>query len=249
MYNGSFPFQGSETGSDFADFLLGIASSYAQGDSNSFYLRNKYAGLTHRTVGGQAEPDAELRLALGRAAAVAGEVQPAPDAGARTSSRWCIPERRRAWCFPAIREFRPRWRRRSTPTLLRASGWPIRPTSEAGRQTLGGAGKTSIRAGFGIFYTAFEGLSAGIMSANPPYGYDYNSFAPPLFATHSSPPPAGQNRPALSGSRSRPRRLGDESQHDRGLVASIMPITGCRRSSTGNVTPYSESYTLSVSGN
>ena len=30
---------------DFADFLLGIASSYTQGDSQSFYNRNKYAGL------------------------------------------------------------------------------------------------------------------------------------------------------------------------------------------------------------
>ena len=49
----------------------------------------------------------------------------------------------------------------------------------------GGPGKTSVRAGYGMFYTAFEGLSAGIMSANPPYGYDYDSstIAPPLFAT------------------------------------------------------------------
>jgi len=44
-YNGSFLFQGTETGSDFADFLLGIPSSYAQGDSQAFYLRNKYVGL------------------------------------------------------------------------------------------------------------------------------------------------------------------------------------------------------------
>src|SRR5262249_44988396 len=44
MYNGSFLFQGTETGSDFADFLLGIASSYSQGDSQAFYLRNKYVG-------------------------------------------------------------------------------------------------------------------------------------------------------------------------------------------------------------
>ena len=45
MYNGSFLFQGTETGSDFADFLLGIASSYAQADSRRFYLRNQYAGV------------------------------------------------------------------------------------------------------------------------------------------------------------------------------------------------------------
>ena len=42
-------------------------------------------------------------------------------------------------------------------------------------QLFGAAGKSSIHAGFGIFYSAFEGLSAGIMSANAPYGYDYDS--------------------------------------------------------------------------
>ncbi len=42
VFNGSFQFEGTETGSDFADFLLGVASYYRQGDSKSFYLRNKY---------------------------------------------------------------------------------------------------------------------------------------------------------------------------------------------------------------
>ena len=45
VFNGSFQFEGTETGSDFADFLLGVANYYQQGDSKSFYLRNKYVGL------------------------------------------------------------------------------------------------------------------------------------------------------------------------------------------------------------
>lgn len=45
VYNGSFQFEGTETGLDFADFLVGVASYYRQGDSNSFYLRNQYIGL------------------------------------------------------------------------------------------------------------------------------------------------------------------------------------------------------------
>ena len=49
------------------------------------------------------------------------------------------------------------------------------------RTSSGSAGQTSIRLGYGVFYTAYEGLSAGIMSANPPYGYTYTSAAPPLF--------------------------------------------------------------------
>ncbi len=43
--NGSFSFTGSETGSDFADFLLGIDSSYTQGEGQKFYNRNHYLGV------------------------------------------------------------------------------------------------------------------------------------------------------------------------------------------------------------
>ena len=32
-FNGSFLFTGTETGSDFADFLIGVASNYNQADS------------------------------------------------------------------------------------------------------------------------------------------------------------------------------------------------------------------------
>ena len=42
VFNGSFGFNGSETGLDFADFLLGVPSSYTQGQAGSFYNRNLY---------------------------------------------------------------------------------------------------------------------------------------------------------------------------------------------------------------
>ena len=42
VFNGSYSFNGSETGVDFADFLLGVASSYTQGQAESFYNRNLY---------------------------------------------------------------------------------------------------------------------------------------------------------------------------------------------------------------
>jgi hypothetical protein len=45
QFNGNFLFSGSETGSDFADFLLGIPSQYNQSQLNPFYGRNKYAGV------------------------------------------------------------------------------------------------------------------------------------------------------------------------------------------------------------
>jgi hypothetical protein len=45
QFKGNFLFAGSETGSDFADFLLGIPSRYNQSQLNPFYGRNKYTGI------------------------------------------------------------------------------------------------------------------------------------------------------------------------------------------------------------
>ena len=43
--NGSFNFNGTETGSAYADFLLGVSSLYTQNQLRPFYGRNRYVGL------------------------------------------------------------------------------------------------------------------------------------------------------------------------------------------------------------
>jgi hypothetical protein len=68
--NGSFSFFGSETGIDFADFLIGIPSFYKQGDAQPFYMRNHYGALFAGQLAHTAAPDAQLRSALGRDHAV-----------------------------------------------------------------------------------------------------------------------------------------------------------------------------------
>jgi len=45
QFNGNFVFSGTETGVDFADFLIGVPSQYNQSQLNPFYARNKYVGL------------------------------------------------------------------------------------------------------------------------------------------------------------------------------------------------------------
>ena len=114
------------------------------------------------------------------------------------------------------------------------------------KKMFGGAGKTSIRIGYGQFYTAFEGLSASIMSANPPYGYDYNSSASPLFSTPFVEAETGQSNgqpfpspiAAYGASQSHPDTSVDWSKY--------LPITGVPSFYYRNVSPYSESYTLSI---
>ena len=42
QFNGTFSFQGTETGSDFADFVRGAPSGYIQAAGTPFFIRNKY---------------------------------------------------------------------------------------------------------------------------------------------------------------------------------------------------------------
>jgi len=248
VFNGSFQFTGSETGSDFADFLLGVASYYRQGDSASFYLRNKYFGLYGQDswrVTARLTLNYGLRwdllppwfekynqiqaLAPGRqsvvfAGAPAGLVFPGDPGIPRTLA----PTR--------YADFAPRL------------GLAYSPSFEHGllKKVLGGAGKSSLRAGYGMFYTAFEGLSASIMSANPPYGYDYNSTVSPLFATPFVAAATGQSlgQPfpspiaAYGASASHPNSSVDWSKY--------LPITGVPAFFERNMPPYAESYGLSV---
>ncbi len=248
VFNGSFQFTGSETGSDFADFLLGVASYYRQGDSRSFYLRNKYVGL-YGQDSWKLRPDLTLNYGMrwdvlppwhekynqiqtlipGRQSAV----YPGAPAGLVFPGDAGIP---RTLAPTKYTNFAPRV----------GIAWSPAFHEGALSKIFGGAGKTSIRAGYGQFFTAFEGLSASIMSANPPYGYDYNSTASPLFSTPfvaaATGQSAGQPFPspiaAYGASRSKPDTSVDWTKY--------LPITGVPSFYYRNVSPYSESYTLSL---
>ncbi len=248
VFNGSFQFTGSETGSDFADFLLGVASYYRQGDSRSFYLRNQYVGL-YVQDSWKVKPSLTLNYGL------RWDVLP-PWHEKYNQIQTLIPDQQsivypgapRGLVFPGD----PGIPRTLAPTkysnLAPRVGLAYAPGFHDGLlgKILGGAGKTSIRIGYGEFYTAFEGLSASIMSANPPYGYDYNSSASPLFSTPFAAAATGQSTgqpfpspiAAYGASRSNPDTSIDWSKY--------LPVTGVPSFFYRNVSPYSESYTLSI---
>ena len=247
-YNGSFAFRGSESGSDLADFLMGIASSYSQVDTQAFYNRNRYIGL-YGQDSWRARPNLTLNyglrwdlispwsekydqlqtLVLGEPSRVylgapAGLVFPGdpgvPSTLAPTKHNSLAPRLGIAW----------------SPSAQRGLAGKI----------LGGPGGTSIRAGYGLFYTAFEGLSAGIMSANPPFGYDYTSFAPVLFSEPFIIAASGQNIgqrfplsfPGFGASTSHPDANIDWSPY--------LPITGVPSFYRGNEPPYAENVMFSI---
>jgi hypothetical protein len=247
IFNGSFAFNGSETGLDFADFLLGAPSSYTQGQANSFFNRNLYMAAfaqdswkatTQLTVNygvrwDRIRPWQEKYNQL--QTLVKGEqshVFPGAPEGLVFPGDKGVADS----LAPARNNFAPRIGVAWSPSL--AAPWTHKLT--------GGAGQTSVRLGYGVFYTAYEGLSAGIMSANPPYGYTYTSAAPPLFESPFTVAATGVNvgqrfplqKVAYGASAANPNTSVDCSQFE--------PLVGIPAVDPNDVTPYAEHWMASV---
>jgi hypothetical protein len=245
VFNGSFAFNGTETGLDFADFLLGAPSSYTQGQARDFYNRNLYV-----------------------AAFVQDSWKVVPTLTFNYGVRW---DRIRPWdekfnqlqtlvkgeqseVFPGAPKGLVFPGDPGVPASLAPGRNDIAPRigiawSPAGGglldKLIGKSGSTSIRFGYGMFYTAYEGLSAGIMSANPPYGYTYTSAAPPLFdnpfTVTATGVDAGQRFPLQKVA------YGTSVAHPDTSVnwAQFEPLVGIPAVDPNDVTPYAEHWMAS----
>ena len=249
QFNGSFLFFGTETGSDFADFLLGIPSQYNQSQLQPFYGRNKYLGLygqdswrvTHNLTlnyglrWDRIEPWYEKYNQI--ATFVPDEqsvVFPGAPAGILYPTDPGVP---RTLAPPGNRDFAPRIGLAYSPSV---SGEGVLA------RILGGAGKTSIRASYGMFYTAIEALTISVMSANAPYGTTYTSPAPPLFATPFVTAASGESHGQVFPVTLAPLNSSAKHPDDSIDWARFEPITGLPNYLTTNRIPYTEEYMLSL---
>ena len=168
-YNGAFLFAGNETGLDFADFLIGVASSYNQADSETYYERHKYAaGFAQDSW--RARPNLTINygvrwdlmqywyekynqmptFSLGQQS----QVFPTAPLELVYPTDAAIPRT----LVPQSNKFSPRvgiaWSPGKSDGLL--------------GKILAGAGNTSIRLGYGIFYSVVQGLSLAFDLPQPP---------------------------------------------------------------------------------
>ena len=127
-------------------------------------------------------------------------------------------------------------------------GLAYSPNASGGfkERLLGGAGKTSIRAAFGIYYTAFEDIIMFNAGGDAPFGFYYSSIAPPLFAT----PFVDRETGFVEGQRF-PVALplpNASPQHPDNNVdwASFEPISSSPVLATNARLPYAEHYDLSI---
>ena len=246
--NGSFQFYGTETGIDYADFLLGIASQYNQNGLRPFYERNKYAGL-YTQDSWRFRPNVTINAGVrwDRIEPWYEKYNNAMTLVAGEQSQ-VFPTAPKGIVYPGdpgiSRTLAPAQNLNFAPRAGLAYS-PSRASDSFLGKIVGGPGTTSIHFGFGIFYTSIPGETLGLISDNAPYGFTYTSPAVPLFTMpfmdaqtgHSE----GQRFPAnlapLTVSKSKPDSNIDWSQFE--------PISAVPGYSPSNKTPYTEEYMLS----
>ncbi len=246
--NGTFSFFGSETGSDFADFLIGVPSFYKQGDAQPFYMRNHYGALFVQdswrvrprltlNYGFRWDPIMPWYEKYNQIQTLIPGEQSVVYPGAPTGL-----------VFPGdpgvARSLAPmRWNNFSPRVGV---AWAPRGNNGLARMLFGDSDKTSIRVGFGRFFSAIEGVSAGVMAGDPPYGSTYSSPAPPLFNDPFITASTGVDNlqrfpihfPALNASASNPDTTVNWTP--------FLPVSGLPGYKPDGVTPYTEQYTLSI---
>ncbi len=184
-FNGTFNINGTETGDPYADLLLGVPSNYTQSSGQPFYLRNRYVGL-YGQDSWRARKDLTLNAGLRWDVIMPfwekyNQLQTYVPGAQSTLYPGALPGLLVAGDPGIPRTLAPTSYKNFAPRV----GLAYSPDFDHGfwRSVFGGGGKASIRASYGLFYTEFPGLLAGIMYSVPPFGYNYLSPAPPLLAS------------------------------------------------------------------
>jgi len=245
-FNGAFTFYGSETGSDLADFLIGVSTKYNQADSQTYYGRHKYASAFYQDSW---RASSSLTLNFGVRWDLmqywSEKYNQIPTFNLGQQSK-VFPDAPRGLVYPTDEgvpntlvpqgnRFAPRF------------GIAYSPSKSSGRlgKIIGGPGKTSIRAGYGMFYTVIQGNTIAIDEPQPPYGLSYTGsgtlFATPFItasdgSVHVQPFP--MKFPPLDTTASNPTKGIDFSP--------FLPQAGMTTPFRGNTYPYNENYFFSI---
>jgi len=181
--NGNFSFDGSETGSDIADFLLGAPSQYIQASFQVLDSRTKYAGI-YGQDSWRIRPNLTFNYGLRWEFS-----QPWYDTQDKIETMipgvqsTVFPTAPKGWLVPGD----PGVPRTLAPTDYNNFGpraglaWSPNVSGGVWGKLLGGPGKTSIRASYGLYYTAIEDATLFVIVADAPYGLFWVSSVPPLF--------------------------------------------------------------------
>ena len=245
--DGAFGFTGSETGYDFGDFLIGAPTSFAQGTPEFGPTRMHYFGA-------YAQDSWRARRNLSLNYGLRWDISQFPYATNNEIATLIYGEPSQAFpgaplglAYPGDpgvpRTIAPTGYHNFAPRI----GLAYSPAANSGilGKITGGPGNTSIRVGYGLFYTALEGVSLQIGQPYTPYGLFYEAPVPPLFATpyvdRATGNSEGQRFPGVFPPPPSP------SHPDTNVnFAPFEPVSSEPVIYHGNQLPYSEDYSLTV---
>jgi hypothetical protein len=170
--NGDFTFNGSETGSDFADFLIGAPVNYNQCSQQFLDSRTRYGGAYIQDTY-KLKPNVTLNLGLRWEASMPwydtqGKIETIVPGLQSTQ----FPTAPLGWVVPGdpgipstlaptrYNNFAPRVGIAYSPGF----------SDGLGAKVFGGPGKSSIRASYGIYYTSIEDLNLFYEVGDAPFG-------------------------------------------------------------------------------
>jgi hypothetical protein len=247
--NGAFSFNGGETGSDFADFLLGAPIVYDQGISLNSYNRSRYYGLF-----GQDAWRATSNLTVNYG--LRWEVSyPWYQKNNNLETVWpgkqsvAFPGAPPGWVIPGDDPFVPNT---TSPVewdkFAPRFGFAYAPKPQGGflRTLLGGPGESSIRGSWGLFYSQMGELGDAPAIGDAPFGFFWVSEAPPMFdqpfLARATQTTETQRFPVAL-----PPGNVSASNPDTSINwANFEPIQSSPGWYHGNVMPYSENYSFSI---
>ena len=242
-FNGGFIFNGGQTGSDFVDFLVGAPNLYNQADSQAYFPRHKY-------MGGFGQDSWQIRPNLTLNYGLRWELMqywsekysqiPTFIPGEQSQVYPNAPPSIVYPTDPGVPSTFAPERNRFAPRL----GLAYSPSASKGilGKIVGGPGKTSVRAGYGMFYTVVQGNLLAFDEPQPPYGLSDTAnntlFATPFTAAagESGTNPFPLVFPPLNASASHPSSID---------FSGYLPIQGMTAPPPTNVFPYAENYFLS----
>ena len=249
QFNGSFVFSGTETGLDFADFLIGVPSQYNQSQLNPFFARNKYVGAFAQDSW-HLRPNLTLNYGLrwDRIAPWSEKYNQISTfvAGAQSVVFPGAPAGILYPGDPGVSHTLAPISNRSFAPRVGIAWAPQAPAGSFLGKLLGAPGTTSLRASGGNFYTAIDALSIGVLAANAPYGTTYTSPSEPLFATPFVSAASGQSNGQPFPYKFAP--LSSSPSHPDPNInwSSYEPIEGIPGYDIHNRTPYTAEWMFSI---
>ena len=240
--NGWFLFDGTETGNDFADFLLGSPDLFNQTSRQLLDSRTRYFALYAQDTY-KVRPDLTVNYGLRWDTS-----QPFYDTKNRIQTfvpglqSKIYPDSPTGFAFPGDpgvpRTLAPTQYNRFAPRL----GIAYSPGATQGlaAKIFGGPGKTSIRIGGGLYYTAIEDLTLFNEVGDPPFGLFWVSPVPvyleePYKRRIDPPDPVGNRFPFTI-----------PAPGATGIWAQYLPIAYAPTYKTTNKLPYAEHFNLTI---